>query len=260
MARRRAQEDDNQELNLAPIMNIVMILIPLLLLSTVFMKAGVINISSPRNAQSTNQETEEQEEETPVPRVVVFISDDGFRVGDQRNLPEFQQFTAPIARCGGGGGGANAEAAGNIQPHDMANIPPTVCNVSGADPGAPLIERLDFGSLYNQLVKIRLKPEWFDRFGEENNAVISILGDAEVPFEVVVATMDTARFFVKSDGAALEAPTAASAADAYLIGANPGEPTADEIGNAKYIQGDDGLPVELFPDPVLLLPRPSAGG
>lgn len=240
-------------------MNIVMILIPLLLLSTVFMKAGVINISSPRNAQSNNQETEEQEEETPVPRVVVFISDDGFRVGDQRNLPEFQPFTAPIARCGGGGGAA--EAQGNMQPHDMANIPPTVCNIADADPGAPLIERLDFGSLYNQLVKIRLKPEWFDRFGEENNAVISILGDAEVPFEVVVATMDTARFFLKkSETDALEAPTAASTADAYLIGQNANEPTAEEIGTAKYIIGENGLPVELFPDPVLLLPRPSAGG
>ena len=58
MSRRRRVEEDSQELNLAPIMNIVMILIPLLLLSTVFMKAGVINISSPRNAQSNNQETE----------------------------------------------------------------------------------------------------------------------------------------------------------------------------------------------------------
>ena len=255
MSRRRRVEEDSQELNLAPIMNIVMILIPLLLLSTVFMKAGVINISSPRNAQSNNQETEEQEEETPVPRVVVFISDDGFRVGDQRNLPEFQPFTAPIARCGGGGGGE--AAAGNMQPHDMANIPATICNRE-VDSSRPLIERLDYASLYNQLVQIRMKPEWFDRFGEENNAVISILGDAEVPFEVVVATMDTARYFLSAtEGAA--APTAASTADAYLIG-SAGATTPEELGTAKYIMGESGVPVELFPDPVLLLPQPNAGG
>ena len=98
--RRRAQPEEVQDLNLAPIMNMVMILIPLLLLSTVFIKAGVVNISSPRNAQSTTQENEEQEEDEPVPRVVIYISDDGFRVGDQRNAM-LQPFTQPVAGCDG---------------------------------------------------------------------------------------------------------------------------------------------------------------
>ena len=258
--RRRAQPEEVQDLNLAPIMNMVMILIPLLLLSTVFIKAGVVNISSPRNAQSTTQENEEQEEDEPVPRVVIYISDDGFRVGDQRNLPSFQPFTQPVAGCDGAA--AAGEPQGNLQPHDMANIPATVCNRRDADASASLLDRLDFAGLYNHLVRIRMQPAWFDRFGEENNAVISLLGDPEIPFEVLIATMDTARYFLQSEGAGLTAPTAASTVEAYLLGSG-GNATAEDLGNAEYIRNEEeegsAKFVELFPDPVLLLPRPNAG-
>ncbi len=263
MARRKGHRAEEQlaELNLAPIMNMVMILIPLLLLSTVFMKTGVVNISSPRNAQANQPETEENPEETPVPRVVVYISDDGFRIGDQRNLPEFQQYTTPIARCGGAGAGAAPGAPGQpLQPHDMAEVPPTVCALDGVDASAELVERLDFAGLYNQLVRVRLEPLWFDRFGEENNSVVSILGDPEVPFEVLVKTMDTARYVLAPSGTDPGAPTASSNIEAYLLGA--GSPSLEDLENAPYLKvGPEGRQlVELFPDPVLLLPRPGAGG
>lgn len=258
MARRRHREEEElADLNLAPIMNMVMILIPLLLLSTVFMKTGVVNISSPRNAQSNTPEQEEREEETPVPRVVVYISQDGFRVGDQRNLPEFQQFTTPVARCGGGGAGA-AGAQQQLNPHDMAEIPPTICLRDGTDANASLVDRLDFGGLYNQLVAIRLQPQWFDRFGEENNAVISILGDPEIPFEVLIKTMDTARYFLVPDGSATGVPSASSNVAAYTLGG--GNATPEDLENAIYLLTTEHERIELFPDPVLLLPRPNAGG
>lgn len=254
MARRRRQEEDeNLELDLAPIMNMVMILIPLLLLSTVFVKTGVVNISSPRNAQANTPEQEEREEETPVPRVVVYISQDGFRVGDQRNLPDFQPFTQPISRCGGG-----AAADGPVAPHDMANLPPTICLREGVSPDAPLVQKLDFPALYNQLVSIRLQPQWFDRFGEENNSVISILGDPEVPFDVLIKTMDTARFFLEPEGAGLGAPSASSNVQSYLLG--DGTPTLEDLEEAKILVVNETERATLFPDPVLLLPKPSTGG
>ncbi len=258
MARKRHSfAEEEQELNLAPIMNMVMILIPLLLLSTVFLKTGVVNISSPRNAQANTPDTEEQEEQVPVPKVVVYISDDGFRVGDQSNLPEFQQFTTPIARCGGGGGGAAGEEARQLSPHDMAEIPATICLRDGVDANAPLVAKLDFPALYNQLVAIRLQPQWFDRFGEENNAVISILGDPEIPFEVLIKTMDTARFFLSAEGQSPGVPAASSSIPAFQLGGGNG--TLEDLENALYIMTPEGERVELFPDPVLLLPRPSSG-
>ena len=259
MARKRhAVDEEAVELNLAPIMNMVMILIPLLLLSTVFIETGVVNISSPRNAQSNTPETEEQEEETPVPRVVVYISSDGFRVGDQTNLPAFQRFTQPIAGCPGAGSAAAAAPGQQMSPHDMADIQPTICL---ADENATeLVNRLNFAALYNHLAAIRMQPEWFDRFGEESNSIISILGDPEVPFEVLIATMDTARFFLNPNG---DEGLAAPRGDASLIPRyqlNGGSaPTAEQHANAQYLKAD-GSYVELFPDPVLLLPRPNQGG
>lgn len=258
MARRRRREEEAlAELNLAPIMNMVMILIPLLLLSTVFLKTGVVNISSPRNAQSNTPEQEEREEETPVPRVVVYISQDGFRIGDQRNLPEFQQFTTPIARCGGGGAAAAGGEQRQLSPHDMAEIPPTICLRQGADANADLVDKLDFAALYNQLLAVRLQPQWFDRFGEENNAVISILGDAEIPFNVLIKTMDTARYFLAAEGTNLGAPSASSQVQAYALSGGQ-NPTPEDLENAAYLV-TNGERIELFPDPVLLLPRPNTG-
>lgn len=256
MARKQRPEEPQIELNLAPIMNMVMILIPLLLLSTVFMKTGVVNISSPRNAQSNTPEQEEREEEVPVPRVVVYISQDGFRVGDQRNLPEFQQFTTPIARCGGAGSGAAGAPGQQLSPHDMAEIPPTICLRPGVDANAPLIDKLDFGALYNTLAVVRLQPQWFDRFGEENNAVISILGDPEIPFNVLIKTMDTARYFLVPEGSQISPPSASSNIASYTLGG--GDATPEDLENAVYLL-NAGERIELFPDPVLLLPRPGAG-
>jgi hypothetical protein len=255
MARRRhTEEEESVELDLAPIMNMVMILIPLLLLSTVFIETGVVNISSPRNAQSNTPEEEEQEEETPIPRVVVFISSDGFRVGDQTNLPSFLPFRQPIAGCPGAGTGAAAPGQ-PMSPHDMAEIPATICLAD--ENAADLVNRLDYAALYNQLVAIRMQPEWFDRFGEENNSVISILGDPEVPFEVLIRTMDTARFFLQPGGD-LAAPRGDSALiPQYQLGGGT-SPTAAQLADAHYIKVEGEL-VELFPDPVLLLPRPNQG-
>lgn len=232
-------------------MNMVMILIPLLLLSTVFMKAGVINISSPRNAQSTVPEDEEREEQTPVPRIVVYISSDGFRVGNQNpEVTGFEQFQAPIAGCPG-----SAADTATTNPHDMANVPATICADPNAPESAPLVQRLNYAALYNRLVEIRLQPQWFDAFGEENNSVVSILGDPEIPFEVLVKTMDTARFVLNPTGGELPAPTGSSSLSQYQLG-NGQSPTSEQLENAAYLRGEDGY-VELFPDPVLLLPQTS---
>ncbi len=254
MARRgHRPKEEAQDLNLAPIMNMVMILIPLLLLSTVFMKAGVINISSPRNAQSTVPEDEEREEQTPVPRVVVYISSDGFRVGNQNpEVTGFEQFQAPIAGCPG----AAAEGA-VTNPHDMANVPPTIClrTDPGAPESAPLLGRLNYAALYNRLVEIRLQPQWFDAFGEENNSVISILGDPEIPFEVLVKTMDTSRFILNPTGGELPVPTGSSSLSQYQLGGGSA-PTPAQLEDAAYLRSEGSF-VDLFPDPVLLLPQTS---
>lgn len=262
MARRIKFEEKIEELNLIPIMNTVMILIPMLLLMVSFAEPGVINISSPRNAQSQTPEQEQPEEQVQVPKVVVYISSDGFRIGNTNPLTpmdQWQVFANPIEGCPGG---AAAAGATPVAPHDLAQVPATVCLRDGVPPTERLVNRLDYASLYNQLVRVRMNPAWFDAFGEENNSVISILADPEVPYEVVVKVMDTARFFLDPSGGTLPPPTASSAAAQYMLNGGNGRPTPDQHDSTEYLDGpEEGTDyVELFPDPVLLLPRPGSAG
>jgi biopolymer transport protein ExbD len=247
MARKR-EEEAPIELNLTPIMNLVMILIPALVLSAVFMTAGVINISSPRNAQSSTAETEQTEEQVQIPKLVVFIGADGFRIGNmnaQLAAAAFDEFTRPIDGCAGAG------ATGSVtDPSDLANRAPTICNLTGVPDTAPLLERLDYAALYNHLVRIRMKPEWFDEFGKENNAVISLVGDPEVPFDTLVKVMDTARFMLNPAGGELQAPTAASSVTDYLLGGGT-SPTMEQLENASFLR-IEGRFIDLFPNPVLM--------
>lgn len=262
MSRKSKFEEKIEEINLIPIMNTVMILIPMILLMVSFAEPGVINISSPRNAQSQTPEQEQPEEQVQVPKLVIYISSDGFRVGNTNPMtpPEqWQVFANPIEGCPGGGA---AVAAAPIAPHDLAQVPATVCLRDGVPPTERLVNRLDYASLYNQLVRVRMNPAWFDAFAEENNSVVSILADPEVPYEVVVKTMDTARFFLDPSGGTLAPPTASANASQYMLNGGNGRPTEADHNAVQYLDGPgEGKDyVELFPDPVLLLPRPGSAG
>ena len=62
MARnKRDSTDEIKELDLTPIMNMVVILIPLLLLSMVFLEVGVINITAPKLSVGPSTPTEIEE-------------------------------------------------------------------------------------------------------------------------------------------------------------------------------------------------------
>lgn len=70
---RRDTPTQNADLNLAPIMNVVMILIPLLLLSVVFARPAVIPITSPRDAVAREHDDEERVE-PEAPQLIVYIN------------------------------------------------------------------------------------------------------------------------------------------------------------------------------------------
>ena len=250
--RRSRTIEDVSDLNLSSMMDIIMLLIPTLVLSSVFVNAGVINVSSPRNANSPNPENEQQEERPQIPKVVVYISADGFRVGNMNpQLPagSFDQYALPIDGCSGGGENAGTAAT---DPNDLATRDATVCLLPNTE-GQPLVERLDMASLYNQLVKVRMNPAWFDEFSKENNSVVSIVGDPDVPFEALISVMDVARYFLNPGSDALDEPSGSADITKYLIG-NGSRPTLEQFRRANYL-GRVGSRVDLFPNPVLLLPR-----
>jgi biopolymer transport protein ExbD len=247
--RRRYKDEENHELNLAPIMNMVMILIPLLLVMVQFNPKGVIPINSP-SAAAGGATSEEDSDEVQVPTLLVGVTSSGFRVRSMNPVDGFEQFSAPIAGCPGGGGSAGGGMG--------MDGPPTVCLDDGVGENEPLIDQLDFTGLYNQLVKIRLHEPWFEEYNKGGKSVINIVADNEVPFEVLVQVMDTARNVLQPKGASLGVPTAGSA-DRYLISQN--DKLESALKNAVYIEHEDSINgnFTLFPDPVLLMVRPGAG-
>lgn len=215
MARGKRTKEAEPELNLAPIMNMVVILIPLLLLSIVFLKVGVINITAPKLSMGPPSDTPPPEEE-PL-NLTVAVNAKGFRLG----------------------------ATGAILP-EMAGCPvpgPTIClekqNVDVAAKYAKARKDMsakntqqgeleldaalgayNWRELYNQLA--RIKGQYKDE------TIINISADPDVPYAAIVRVMDVARFKLEKDSYS----------------------KASDFWAAQYAKGGTGYE-ELFPDPVL---------
>ena len=194
MARKRTSSlDEEVELNLVPILNMVMILIPLLLLSLVFEQMGVINVSAPKLAVGPVDQDPTPPENPPL-QLTIGISTSGFTIAATgAKLP-------PIPGCPEAG-------------------PTTVCTMKSKDVAAILgevkslrdrydqtgnrdfisqsdkkvvaaVEAFDYRQLYNLLVSIKKK------FPDET--VVNLGADPDIPFEILVKTMDTVRFKLES--------------------------------------------------------------
>jgi biopolymer transport protein ExbD len=235
MGKSRYKEVIVQDLDLAPIMNLCMILIPLLLLSAVFVNKGIIDVNVPSVGAAPAANTEPSEEILP-PQLVLLISSNGFYLKNQNGNPTtdamFAQFAAPLPGCPSVAPGAGDQA-------------PTICLSGDVGADRPLIERLNWAGLYNRLVEIRLQPQWFPKYNEEGAAQIIITADASVEFAVITKAMDTARYFLRPPNAELAAPAEGADASQYQLGAG-GVATNQNLTEAKFILGEGETPVGLF--------------
>jgi biopolymer transport protein ExbD len=171
--------------DLVPFMNVVVILIPMLLLSVVFLKVGVINVSSPRMAP-TNTGT--LPEETEQLELTVATSLSGF------DISTGSATLAPVEGC--------------------PNEGPTVCLVEpGSDVGNQierveralergdmeevekrldeLVAAYDFAGLYSELR--RLKDD------NPDETTVRLTASPEIPYELLIRVMDAVRFKLDED-------------------------------------------------------------
>lgn len=246
----RARHEGDTPLNLVAMIDMMTTIMFFLIFTAVLSETSTLDVTSAK-APSAAGGAPSDDNAVKVPKVTVYISKDGFRLLDQTNNPDFAaKYAAPIERCGGG-------AADGTKP--------TICVREGLAETEPLIARLDYAALYNQLVKIRLEPAWFEGFGKDGNNVVSIGADAEIPFEVIVKTMDTARFILAPDGKADPGvPSATSDVSAFLLGDGK-SPGPDALEKSKFaVRPAAGNPkklerFDLFPFPSLVAARPSGG-
>tara|TARA_Y100001934_G_scaffold281274_1_gene390437 strand:+ start:1117 stop:1950 length:834 start_codon:yes stop_codon:yes gene_type:complete len=73
------EEEEMEEPNLIPVMNLVMLLIPVLLMTTAFFEVAVINVAAPK-VQSGPAPDEPPKDDKPKLNLTVVIGDDGFKV------------------------------------------------------------------------------------------------------------------------------------------------------------------------------------
>lgn len=220
MARVKREAEEEQDLNLAPIMNMVVILIPLLLLSVVFLEIAVINITAPKLAMGPPSDKPPENDE-PALNLTVAVSAKGFQLAATGAvLPE-------LAGCPVPGPTICLEKQSVDPPAKFANARRQMASGDLKAGERELEEGLgayNWRELYNQLsaIKARYKDE----------TTVQISADPDVPYAAIVRVMDMARFKLEKD-------SYGTASDFWAASNKAG------TGDAMY--------EELFPDPILAL-------
>ena len=190
-SQRRNYQDEEMELNLTPMMNLIAILIPALLVSTVFVEIAVINVSAPAIGTAPDAEPPKDKPEKPPLNLTVTVTEKGFTLA-------------------GSGGvlntvGADAEAKGPTIPIIQKQIscqqflgtwpPPRSKNRSQAKCENPSDNRTfwvyDEGALQKKFLELK------DAFPEEKRMIIA--AEEDIEFEAIINVMDAGRM-VKVEG------------------------------------------------------------
>lgn len=221
MARAKRMEEEEQELDLAPIMNMVIILIPLLLLSVVFLKVGVINVTAPKLSVGPPSAEPPEEDKKPL-NLTIAINSMGLRVGAEGGI------LPAIAGCPPDGPticlrkDVTVDVAAKYR---EARVQMAAGDLSGGEGVMEeALQAYDWRMLYNKLAEIK------KRFPEET--VFNVSADPDIPFSAIVRMMDVIRY-------EMEKPSYATEAEFW--GAKPKKTTVE----GKEVFAD------LFSDPVL---------
>ncbi len=186
--------EEEQDLNLAPIMNMVIILIPLLLLSVVFLKVGVINVTTPTLTPAKTSQ-HDPDEELPQ-KITVAISDRGFTVATRDGVvPGCGDVTVCVRDD-------VADLAGEFE--SAASLLSSGAHVKGQAAMDQAMEAYDWPGLYSVLARVKSENP-----GEDT---IYVTADARVPYAALVRLFDVARTRLSQD--AFDSASAFYSADA----------------------------------------------
>ncbi len=225
------EEIELGELNLVPIMGLIVILIPMLLLMVVFTQIGVININAPKLSVGPASDTPDEPEKKPL-NLTIGVSEKGYTIAATGGiLPGQEPAAAP-----GAPGAAEAPKGPTIP-----SKPGGPCDGAGTDPekfcgdGMSCPKQCgdgnvcrnnqcviwDYPALYARMVEIK------EAYPEET--LVNIGADDTVKFGTVIATMDAIRVRLEKDS--------------YT--------DAKELDGAVFKTDADGKPELLFSDVVM---------
>ena len=159
MARSKKKFDDTiKDLDLVPIMNLMVCLIPMILAGASQVKIGVVNVNAPKFGIGAAETSEDDEK--PL-NLTVAVAEDGFRL-----------------------------SASGADINSILGLEPAV----PSDPAAPPVtgpflkkkgDAYDYADLYSKLVVVK------DKFPDET--ILNLTADSKIPFKHLINVMDVIR-------------------------------------------------------------------
>lgn len=166
MARKKKKKFDDkiEDLNLVPIMNLVVCLIPMVLFGMSLIKIGVVNVNAPKFGMGAA--APDESDEKPL-NLTIAVAADGYRL------------TAS---------GADINTIMGLPPVDPTN--PAAAAAAG--PTIPKKgEKYDYVELYNKLVAIKKQFP--------NESVVNLTAERDTHFKYLIGTMDVMRTYLEAD-------------------------------------------------------------
>ncbi len=154
------------ELNLVPVMNMVMCLIPVVLVGSSQVTIGVVNVNAPRFGSGAVTESK-PDDQKPL-NLTLAVGEDGYRL-----------------------------TASGADINEVLQLPPGQPGPNGEPPPpGPFIKKkdkktYDYIELYNKLVKIKK--------AYPHESIINLTADPRIPFKHIISTMDVARVHLESE-------------------------------------------------------------
>ncbi len=166
MARKKSKfVEEVEDINLIPIMNLVLCLIPLVLFKTQLVKIGMVNVSAPKVGPASTKQPEEDKDKKPL-GLTVALSKEGF-----------------LLKATGADLSAVFEGQGDAS---GVKIPMKTEDYSKKDGDVEKVTTYDYIDLYKKLLRLR---EMY-----EDDKLLTLTAEPELEFKYLIRTMDVVRY------------------------------------------------------------------
>ena len=181
-SRKKGLDDKIEDLNLVPIMNLVVCLIPMVLLGTALVKVGVINVNAP-NFGMGKSSNENEDEKKPL-NLTVMIGEKGIMI--KASVP-LNAIIKPTDGVEVSESGINIKEVEPFRMHDI--------EVGKNETVKKPFYHFNFPVLYSLMAQI--KDGVTDQY--PNETVIKLAVDSNIPVKHVIEAMDSIRFRLEKD-------------------------------------------------------------
>jgi len=181
-SRKKGINEKMEDLNLVPIMNLVVCLIPMVLLGTALVKIGVINVNAPNFGMGKN--TSDSEDDKKPLNLTVMVGEKGLML----------KASVPLNEIVKAGDGVEVSESGitirELKPFAMLAVP-----VGEGETVRKPFYFYNYPVLYSLLAQIKdgVKEQY------PNDTMIKLAADSSIPVKHIIEVMDTIRFRLEKD-------------------------------------------------------------